>query len=127
MKILIGKLSALKEEKKINKLAKRYEKDYMRNQDSFKDIEPDSGMIGGDPAEAVNEEISNRVMENEQEINMLTKRYEQSHIERRNSGKCAVEASVIFIEMLWELERIGDHLANIAVRAPEIQKHYFAL
>lgn len=120
-------LSALKEEKKINKLAKRYEKDYMRNQDSFKDIEPDSGMIGGDPAEAVNEEISNRVMENEQEINMLTKRYEQSHIERRNSGKCAVEASVIFIEMLWELERIGDHLANIAVRAPEIQKHYFAL
>ena len=55
-------LSALKEEKKINKLAKRYEKDYMRNQDSFKDIEPDSGMIGGDPAEAVNEEISNRVI-----------------------------------------------------------------
>ena len=31
-------LSALKEEKKINKLAKRYEKDYMRNQDSFKDM-----------------------------------------------------------------------------------------
>ena len=63
----------------------------------------------------------------EEEINQLTKRYEQSHIERRNEGKCAVEPSVIFIEMLWELERIGDHLANIAVRAPEIQKHYFAM
>ncbi len=90
------------------------------------EVVPEPGGSGTEP-EAVNEEISCRVMENEQEINMLTKRYEQSHIERRNAGKCAVEASVIFIEMLWELERIGDHLANIAVRAPEIQKHYFAL
>ena len=37
------------------------------------------------------------------------------------------EGSVIFIELLWELERIGDHLANIAVRTPEIQKHYISL
>ena len=66
-------------------------------------------------------------MENEEEINKLTTAYEESHIERRNTGKCAVDASVIFIEMLWELERIGDHLANIAARAPEIQKHYVAL
>ena len=67
------------------------------------------------------------MMENEEEINKLTKAYEESHIERRNTGKCAVDASVIFIEMLWELERIGDHLANIAARSPEIQKHYVAL
>ena len=45
-------------------------------------------------------------------------------MERRNKGQCAVDASVIFIEMLWELERIGDHLVNIAQRAPEMQKHY---
>ncbi len=120
-------LSALKEEKKINKLAKRYEKDYMRNQDTIRGIDPAQTTLSDDAAEAVGEEISTLAMENEEEINQLTKRYEQSHIERRNEGKCAVEASVIFIEMLWELERIGDHLANIAVRAPEIQKHYFAM
>ena len=120
-------LSALKEEKKINKLAKRYEKDYMRNQDTLRGIDPAQTALSDDAAEAVGEEISTLAMENEEEINQLTKRYEQSHIERRNEGKCAVEPSVIFIEMLWELERIGDHLANIAVRAPEIQKHYFAM
>lgn len=45
-------------------------------------------------------------------------------MERRNKGECAVDASVIFIEMLWELERIGDHLVNIAQRAPEMRKFY---
>jgi phosphate uptake regulator len=29
--------------------------------------------------------------------------------------------------MLAELEKIGDHLSNIAERTPEIQKHYFEL
>ena len=57
-------------------------------------------------------------------INELAKQYEQVHVERRNKGECAVDASVIFIEMLWELERIGDHLVNIAQRAPEMQKFY---
>lgn len=118
---------ALENERKLNKLAKKYEKNYSRKEDyeAF-------GHLGGstkaaDEQQSRNEKISELALENEHEINLLTKKYEESHIERRNTGKCAVDASVIFIEMLWELERIGDHLANIAVRAPEIQKHYVAL
>ncbi len=34
---------------------------------------------------------------------------------------------IIFIEMLSELEKIGDHLSNIAERTPEIQEHYFEI
>ena len=111
---------ALEEERQINKLAKKYEKNYTRKED----YEALGGITSGRQAEEV---LSEKAMENEEEINKLTKAYEESHIERRNTGKCAVDASVIFIEMLWELERIGDHLANIAARAPEIQKHYVAL
>ena len=118
---------ALENERKLNKLAKKYEKNYSRKEDyeAF-------GHLGGstkaaDEQQSRNEKISELALENEHEINLLTKKYEESHIERRNTGKCAVDASVIFIELLWELERIGDHLANIAVRAPEIQKHYVAL
>ena len=70
---------------------------------------------------------NNIAMENEREINQLTRQYEMEHVSRRNAGKCSVESSVIFIELLWELEHIGDHLANIAVRTPEIQKHYVSL
>ncbi|MBO4633617.1 MAG: Na/Pi cotransporter family protein, partial [Lentisphaeria bacterium] len=106
---------ALKEERQINKLTKRYEKNYTRKTDyeAFGHLR--------------SVKISKLAQKNEQEINLLTREYEKNHIERRNSGKCTVVASVIFIEMLSELERIGDHLANIAMRAPEIQKHYLAL
>ncbi|MBO7146447.1 MAG: Na/Pi symporter [Lentisphaeria bacterium] len=110
---------ALEDERKINKLAKKYEKNYSRKEDyeAF-------GRLGHPEHQ---EQLSAHAQQQEEQINILTKQYEESHIERRNTGKCAVDASVIFIEMLWELERIGDHLANIAMRAPEIQKHYIAL
>ncbi|MBO5723849.1 MAG: Na/Pi cotransporter family protein, partial [Lentisphaeria bacterium] len=114
---------ALEEERQINKLAKKYEKNYTRKEDyeALGSVNPSSGQRQAEDL------LSEKAMENEEEINKLTKAYEESHIERRNTGKCAVDASVIFIEMLWELERIGDHLANIAARAPEIQKHYVEL
>lgn len=130
-------LLALEEEKKINKLTKKYEKNYSRK-DDYEALGSLRGEKGDyiPPAiipdekldrEELNEEISAKAMEKEHQINLLTKEYEETHIARRNTGKCAVDASVIFIEMLWEMERIGDHLANIAVRAPEIQKHYVSL
>jgi len=34
---------------------------------------------------------------------------------------------VIFIEMLAEMEKIGDHFSNIAERAPQIQSQYVSL
>ena len=119
--------SALASERRINKLAKKYEKDYTKRKDSpalqamMNETDNEIPYTGNDA------EISNIAMENEREINQLTRQYEMEHVSRRNAGKCSVESSVIFIELLWELEHIGDHLANIAVRTPEIQKHYVSL
>ena len=66
-------------------------------------------------------------LKSEQKINKLTDKYESAHIERLRKGSCNLAISVIFIEMLGELEKLGDHLSNIAERTPEIQKHYIKL
>lgn len=108
-----GIRSALEGEKKLNKLAHKYEKNIKAMMaEQAREQQQEAAHVASD-AEA-----------NEREINELAKQYEQVHVERRNKGQCAVDASVIFIEMLWELERIGDHLVNIAQRAPEMQKFY---
>ena len=63
----------------------------------------------------------------EGEINQLAKSLEDNHIERLQAGKCTLDAGIIFIEMVGEMEKIGDHLVNIAERAPQIQKHYIKI
>ena len=108
----VGIRSALEGERKLNKLAHKYEKNIKAMMAEQAREQQEAADVASD-AEA-----------NEREINELAKQYEQVHVERRNKGECAVDASVIFIEMLWELERIGDHLVNIAQRAPEMQKFY---
>jgi Na/Pi-cotransporter len=67
------------------------------------------------------------VLKDEKKLNKLTASYEKSHIKRLRKGSCDAVIGVIFIEMLAELEKVGDHLSNIAERAPEIQKHYIRL
>ena len=108
-----GIRSALEGERKLNKLAHKAEKNIKAMMaEQAREQQQEAANVASD-AEA-----------NEREINELAKQYEQVHVERRNKGECAVDASVIFIEMLWELERIGDHLVNIAQRAPEMRKFY---
>lgn len=120
---------ALENERKLNKMAKKYQKSFVRTKEavvSSNPLEEDEQDVPFLDVEDRSESVS-IAMQNELEINQLAKKYEQEHVTRRNNGQCAVESSVIFIEMIWELERIGDRLANIAVRTPEIQKHYFSI
>ena len=59
--------------------------------------------------------------------NKMADKFESAHIDRLRKGNCTMANGVIFIEMLGELAKIGDHLSNIAERTPEIQKHYVKL
>ena len=116
---------ALEGERKVNKLTKKYEKNYTRKKELSElsaDLEEEE--IEFISAEEDEIKIPSEAMENEREINQLTRQYEKEHVKRRDAGKCAVETNVIFVEMLWELEKLGDHLANIAMRTPKIQEHY---
>ena len=50
----------------------------------------------------------------EESIDNMRKSLIDEHIERLNSGKCKPENSSIFINMVSNLERLGDHLTYIA-------------
>lgn len=50
----------------------------------------------------------------EQEIDDMTKRYRERHLERMRQGRCSEEACVLYSELLTDFERIGDHALNIA-------------
>jgi phosphate:Na+ symporter len=69
----------------------------------------------------------NMAQKEEQQINQLVDKLEENHIARLGSGKCDAVTGIIFMEILSELEKIGDHFANIADRAKKIQKHHLEL
>lgn len=50
----------------------------------------------------------------EDEIDAFRKRLIESHIRRLNAGECRPESSGIFINLVSNLERLGDHLTYIA-------------
>ncbi len=50
----------------------------------------------------------------EQTLNRLQIELRQSHIQRLNEGKCFVLSGIIFLDFINNLEKIGDHLTNIA-------------
>lgn len=50
----------------------------------------------------------------EKEVNKLQKRLKENHIDRLNKKICKIEAGVVFISLVDNLEKIANHLANIA-------------
>lgn len=54
------------------------------------------------------------VSEMENEIDVMKRTLGNNHVERLNSGKCSVESSTYFYALITALERVADHLTNIA-------------
>lgn len=52
--------------------------------------------------------------EDEDVIDAMRKRYRKNHVKRLNSGSCSIDAGLIFVDILNNLERVGDHTFNIA-------------
>jgi phosphate:Na+ symporter len=50
----------------------------------------------------------------EKRINYLEDSLRQAHIDRLNAETCTVEAGLVFIDMLTNFEKIGDHAFNLA-------------
>ena len=60
------------------------------------------------------EAIAQKVLTEESEVDDLEKRLRDTHFDRLNKGKCDPRATVSYIEIIHNLERIADHCDNIA-------------
>ena len=59
-------------------------------------------------------DAAKRMLAIEDKINALQDEFKHTHIERLNDGTCKMDAGFIFIELIDNLEKIGDRLVNIA-------------
>lgn len=58
-------------------------------------------------------EPKNNIEKNEEEINKLEKILRKNNIDRLNNKVCSAKSGVIFLDLISNLERIGDHANNI--------------
>ncbi len=61
------------------------------------------------------------IIQVEKRIDDLQKEYRETHIRRLNAGKCSPLASILFLDLLSNLERVGDHAKNISDTVANIQ------
>lgn len=50
----------------------------------------------------------------EANLNHMQIEFRRSHVDRMSNGLCSAEAGLIFIDLVDNIEKIGDHLTNIA-------------
>lgn len=59
-------------------------------------------------------ESAKQALIHENNINRMQKLFRQTHVERMSCNKCKPEIGLIFIDLVDNIEKIGDHLTNIA-------------
>ncbi|MBO1680757.1 Na/Pi cotransporter family protein [Bittarella massiliensis (ex Durand et al. 2017)] len=59
-------------------------------------------------------EVAREIEPLEETIDQIKDELKAQHIERLKQGTCSIDAGVIFLEILTNLERIADHCSNIA-------------
>ncbi|MEA3328892.1 MAG: Na/Pi cotransporter family protein [Candidatus Omnitrophota bacterium] len=64
--------------------------------------------------------LAKEVLLQENKINLLYKQLRQNHIQRLNEGSCLVLSGIVFLDLLNNFEKMGDHLTNIAEATSDI-------
>lgn len=59
--------------------------------------------------------IARQVEPIEEVVDMLKAILKDRHIERLNAGTCSIQTGLPFLEIVHDLEKIGDHCSNIAI------------
>ncbi len=59
-------------------------------------------------------DLAKSVRAKEQMIDKMERKLRRQHIQRINEGACTGSAGIIFVDIVSNLERIGDHAVNIA-------------
>ncbi|MBT2571601.1 Na/Pi cotransporter family protein [Planococcus sp. ISL-110] len=59
-------------------------------------------------------ELAREVAEQEDLIDKMERKFRKKHILRLNDGLCTAQAGIVFVDIVSNLERVGDHSVNIA-------------
>jgi len=59
-------------------------------------------------------EVAKSTLVNENNLNRMQMDFRRTHVQRMSEGVCSAEAGLIFIDLVDNMEKIGDHLTNIA-------------
>src|SRR5699024_2640772 len=61
-----------------------------------------------------NREEAHIVLQKEDQIDKMERKFRKNHIIRMNEGECTGSAGIVVVDIISNLERIGDHAVNIA-------------
>ncbi len=75
---------------------------------------------GGSP------ELIERIIQMEDAVDDCKDDYKQNHIRRMDEGLCDAVAGTTFLNMLIDIERVGDHAINVAFAIPNRQQSVIA-
>lgn len=64
--------------------------------------------------ELMDREEALAVVQKEDQIDKMERSFRKRHIIRMNEGQCTGSAGIVFVDIISNLERIGDHAVNIA-------------
>ena len=64
--------------------------------------------------EKMDKELAHKVVDHERKLDKMERQLRKQHILRLNNGVCTPQAGLLFVDILSNLERIGDHSKNIA-------------
>ncbi len=57
---------------------------------------------------------ASRVLASEAKLNAMQVEFRRTHVQRMTDGQCTPQTGLIFIDLVDNIEKIGDHLTNIA-------------
>ncbi len=81
---------------------------------SMADITANTLRLSLEALEDNDHDKARKVIQNEVVIDNLEREFRQGHIARLNEGECTGVCGAVFLDMLSNMERIGDHALNIA-------------
>ncbi len=66
-------------------------------------------------------DLAREVAEKEDLIDKMERQFRKKHILRINEGRCSGQAGIVFVDIISNLERIGDHAVNIAEAVLDVE------
>lgn len=61
----------------------------------------------------------------ERKVDELRDSFKESHIKRLNKGECSINAGVLFLDIVTNLERVSDHCVNVADVVRKADRAFF--